>query len=126
MHLIHDPDVHDVTFDDWKQVTYSDLNYKDENSKLSVLSKETTLTTEDSSYLLKNVILKNGGAPITIQNGKTLTADKVTIKNAKINEINVKTVSGPGGSDSTNVNEFLTQSLLIGDSQMVQNIEGII
>ena len=90
-----------------------------------MLTSETTLNTEDDDYVMKNVVLKNAEAPIIIKSGRTLTVDKATIKkNAKIKEINVKTVSGSGGADSTNVNEFITQSLMVGGPSSVQNIEG--
>ena len=110
---------------DSKEITYSDLNFLDKTSKLSVLTSETTLDVNDDDYVMKNVVLKNAEDPITIKSGRTLTVDKATIKkNAKIKEINVKTVSGSEGADSTNVNEFITQSLMVGGPSSVQNIEG--
>ena len=110
---------------DSKEITYSDLNFLDKTSKLSVLTSETTLNVKDDDYVMKNVVLKNAEDPIIIKSGRTLTVDKATIKkNAKIKEINVKTVSGSGGADSTNVNEFITQSLMVGGPSSVQNIEG--
>ena len=114
--------------DSKEDVLYSHLNYKDTNSKLAILSKESTLGKNDEGYLLKNIIMKDATDPITIKSGTILTVDKVYVKNAEIDEIRVKTVTGPveGREVSNNVNDFLTKSLKVGDPSKVQSFKGII
>ncbi|MBP94359.1 hypothetical protein CMK18_00225 [Candidatus Poribacteria bacterium] len=89
------------------------LNYAE---RLDQLSDETTISRTSPNYLFKNVVLKNAANDITIQ--KTLNASKVTIKNADINEIDTKEVSGPAGTDQTNVNDFITKSLRIAEDRV--------
>ena len=88
--------------------SFDGLGYSD---RLNPLLGETTTSTTSPNYLFKNVVLKNAGNDITIQTGKTLTASKVTIKNADINEIDTRKVSGPDSTDQSDVNDFITKSL---------------
>ena len=72
--------------------------------------------------------MKDATDPITIKSGTILTVDKVYVKNAEIDEIRVKTITGPveGREVSNNVNDFLTKSLKVGDPSKVQSFKGII